>query len=132
MPILIHCTAGKDRTGVLVMILQLLAGCSAETVAEEYRLSEQGLGESWKAEAVGRLLRHPAFEESDSNDVLRMVGAREEVMKAVVKMVERSWGGIEAFLHEVVGVDDNDMIELVRDNLRDDGSWLVVSRPSTP
>ena len=108
------------------MTILLLAGCSAETVAEEYHLSEQGLGPSWKAEAVGRLLRHPVFQGSDGHDILRMVGAREEVMMAVVMMVERLWGGIEGFLRGVVGVDEG-CIERARDNLRDvDGSWLLV------
>lgn len=133
-PILINCTAGKDRTGVLIMIILLLAGCSAEVVAEEYHLSEQGLGPAWKAEAVGRLLRHPVFKGSDSNGISRMVGAREEVMRAVVMMVERQWGGVEGFLRGVIGVDE-DTIERAKDVLRDmegSGSWLMVSRPGTP
>ena len=115
------------------MIILLLAGCSAETVAEEYHLSEQGLGPSWKGEAVGRLSRHPAFKGSDSDGILRMVGARDEVMRAVAMMVERLWGGIEGFLRREIGVDE-DTIERARDNLRDvdGGSWLMVSRPGTP
>ncbi|KAL9077433.1 MAG: hypothetical protein Q9161_000278 [Pseudevernia consocians] len=133
-PILINCTAGKDRTGVLIMIILLLAGCSAQVVAEEYQLSEQGLGPAWKAEAVNRLLRHPVFKGSDSHDIPRMVGAREEVMRAVVMMVEKQWGGVEGFLRKVIGVDEGTM-ERSKYNLRDadgSGSWLLVSRPGTP
>lgn len=111
------------------MIILLLAGCSAETVAEEYHLSEQGLGPFWKAEAVGRLLRHPAFKGSDGNGILRMVGAREEVMRAVVMMVERLWGDVEGFLRREIGVEGT--IERARDNMRDN-EWLLVSRPGTP
>lgn len=116
------------------MIILLLAGCSAEVVAEEYHLSEEGLGPAWETEAVGRLLRHPVFERSDSGDVLRMVGARKEVMRAVVMMVERQWGGVEGFLREAIGVDEV-TIERAKDALRDvdgSGSWLLVSRPGTP
>ena len=116
------------------MIILLLAGCSAETVAEEYHLSEQGLGSSWKDEAVSRLLRHAAFKECDSHDgILRMVSARDDVMRAVIRMMERLWGGVEGFLRGVIGVDEGRM-ERTRDNLRDvdGGSWLMVSRPGTP
>lgn len=113
------------------MVVLLLAGCSAEVVAEEYHLSEQGLGPAWKADAVGRLLRHPVFQGSDSHDILRMVSAREEVMRAVVAMVERLWGGVEGFVRDL-GVDE-DTIERAKDALRDgSGSWLLVSRPGTP
>ena len=116
------------------MIILLLAGCSTETVAEEYHLSEQGLGSSWKGEAVSRLLRHPSFEGYDSHDgILRMVSAREDVMRAAVTMMERLWVSVEGFLGGVVGVDE-DTMERAKDNLRDvDGSsWLMVSRPGTP
>ena len=116
------------------MIILLLAGCSAETVAEEYHLSEQGLGPSWKGEAVSRLLRHPSFKGYDSYDgILRMVSAREDVMRAVVTMMERLWVSVEGFLGEVVGMDEG-TTERAKDNLRDvDGSsWLMVSRPGTP
>lgn len=116
------------------MIILLLAGCSAEVVAEEYHLSEPGLGPAWKVEAVGRLRRHPVFKGSDSHDILRMVGAREDVMRAVVMMVEKLWGSVEGFLRKVIGVDEG-TIERSKYNLRDidgSGSWLLVSRPETP
>ena len=115
------------------MVILLLAGCSAETVAEEYHLSEQGLGPFWKAEAVGRLLGHAAFEGSDGNGIIRMVSAREDVMRAVVMMVERVWDDVEGFLRREIGVEEG-TIERARDNLRDvdGGSWLLVSRPGTP
>lgn len=31
-----HCTAGKDRTGIAAMMIQLALGCSKESVVEEY------------------------------------------------------------------------------------------------
>lgn len=88
------------------MILLLLAGCSAEVVAEEYHLSEQGLGAAWKTEAAGRLLRNPVFKGSDSHDILRMVGAREDVMRAVIIMMERQWGSVEGYLRGMIGVNE--------------------------
>lgn len=40
---LIHCSMGKDRTGVVFAILLILAGVSEETVSEEYSLSGAAL-----------------------------------------------------------------------------------------
>lgn len=44
-PFLVHCFAGKDRTGVAAAILLKIAGCADEVVASEYALTEVGLAE---------------------------------------------------------------------------------------
>jgi protein-tyrosine phosphatase len=38
-PVLIHCTAGKDRTGLVIALLLGLLNVPAETIIEDYRLS---------------------------------------------------------------------------------------------
>lgn len=40
--IIIHCTAGKDRTGVFCMLLLGLCGVDEEIIANEYALSNRG------------------------------------------------------------------------------------------
>lgn len=99
-PLLINCTAGKDRTGIIVMVLMLLAGCSTRDIAREYHLSEEGLGIQWKTEVMGRLMKTPPFIGKDAMVMQRAVGARAEVMTDVVGMVEKDWGGIENFLRQ--------------------------------
>ncbi|KAJ9457995.1 Tyrosine-protein phosphatase [Diplonema papillatum] len=39
VPVLVHCTAGKDRTGIVVALLLLLAGVSDEKVVADYAKS---------------------------------------------------------------------------------------------
>ncbi|MFD5810230.1 tyrosine-protein phosphatase [Rhodococcus aetherivorans] len=42
-PVLLHCTAGKDRTGVLVAVLLLAAGVEPDAVVDDYVRSEEAL-----------------------------------------------------------------------------------------
>ena len=42
-PFVFHCTAGKDRTGMLGMLILLLAGVDRNTIAKEYELTTVGL-----------------------------------------------------------------------------------------
>ena len=44
LPALIHCAAGKDRTGVAIGVLLAAVGTRPEHIAEDYALSEQCLG----------------------------------------------------------------------------------------
>ncbi|KAF7674003.1 hypothetical protein GT037_007769 [Alternaria burnsii] len=50
-PVLVHCTQGKDRTGLIVMLVLLLLGVDQKTIDDDYRLSEPEL----EPEKEGRL-----------------------------------------------------------------------------
>jgi protein tyrosine/serine phosphatase len=39
-PLLFHCTSGKDRTGVVAALIQLLLGVAEELVVEDYALTD--------------------------------------------------------------------------------------------
>ena len=49
LPLLIHCTHGKDRTGVLVALLLSACGISQEDIIEDYALSHD-----WGCSVPGR------------------------------------------------------------------------------
>jgi protein-tyrosine phosphatase len=44
LPALIHCAAGKDRTGVVVALLLEAAGVTREAISQDYALSAECLG----------------------------------------------------------------------------------------
>lgn len=50
-PVVFHCTAGKDRTGVLAALVQDLVGMSDDDIVADYALSREALRrwESWAA-----------------------------------------------------------------------------------
>ena len=55
---LIHCTAGKDRTGIFFGVLFSFLGVPHDVIAEEYNLTEAGLGHI-RDEVVARLMQSP-------------------------------------------------------------------------
>lgn len=58
--VLVHCTAGKDRTGIFFGVLFDYLGVDRQIIADEYNLTELGLG-SVREEVVARLLKSVAF-----------------------------------------------------------------------
>lgn len=110
-----HCTAGKDRTGLLAALLLLLAGVENEAVAEEYALTDVGLA-SLREGFVERLMRHPSLN-GDEVGVRNMVSSKRENMLASLEMLEQEFGGCEVYLTERCGLTEEELARL-RDRLR--------------
>lgn len=47
--IVVHCAAGRDRTGMIMMMLLLLAGVDQNDIATDYELSVRAVNEYFKA-----------------------------------------------------------------------------------
>jgi hypothetical protein len=125
---LIHCTAGKDRTGIFFGVLFKFLGMDDEAIATEYNLTEAGLGDVREG-IVDRLALSPAFREYAAKKLgkevealdqetvgqmgkkaaARMVGARKESMLRSLKMVERIWGSAEGYLKTEIGLGDREL-----------------------
>lgn len=60
---LIHCSLGKDRTGVICALILSLCGVSDEDVAKDYSFSEKELAPLLPSHAE-KLSGNPAFKAS--------------------------------------------------------------------
>ncbi len=60
-PLIVHCTAGKDRTGVLCALILSLCGVEDDIVAHEYSLTDIGLNTEWKTAVTEHLMDNPAL-----------------------------------------------------------------------
>jgi protein tyrosine/serine phosphatase len=125
--ILVHCTAGKDRAGCLVAVVLGLLGVPDEIVAEEYALSDVGMG-PMKEHFVQRLLSTGVFDGSSDPRAAaeRMIAARKESMLATLEMVRERWGGMEGYVKEVARVDDEVVARVRRNCLVSVGSQTDV------
>ena len=113
--VFMHCTTGNNRTGVFVALILLLLGVTGELVAQEYALSEAGLAPTRHIN-VERLLKKGAFQEYGPEEArrkcMRMVGARQESMEALIVEVEKTWGGAEGYFLREVGLSEEDLEKL--------------------
>lgn len=73
-PCLVHCTAGKDRTGLLCAIVLSLCGVDDATIAWEYGLTDEGLA-PLKPAMVRGLMAAPGVA-LDEEGALRMLSSR--------------------------------------------------------
>ncbi|TEY76057.1 hypothetical protein BOTCAL_0061g00160 [Botryotinia calthae] len=114
-PLIVHCTAGKDRTGVLCALILSLCGVDDEVVAREYSLTTFGLPQEWKAGIIKHLMEHPAIKD-DHEGAENLISSKAENMLATFKMLHEKFGGAESYVIEKCGL-TIDEVERIRKNL---------------
>ncbi|GJJ07072.1 hypothetical protein Clacol_001271 [Clathrus columnatus] len=112
--ILFHCTAGKDRTGVLAALILKLAGVDSEDIAKDYALTRVGR-EPERALVISRLSKEPTFE-NNKESMLNLLEARAETMAAFLELLDEKYGGVQTYLEKYLGFSPEDVIT-IRDHL---------------
>src|SRR3954469_5063609 len=100
-PMVFHCTAGKDRTGLMAMLLLGALGVSDDDIVADYELTTH-----YRSNKRIEVLR-PQLEAAgvDIELVRPFLTAQAPVMAATVARLHRDYGSIEAFLLARTGVD---------------------------
>ncbi|MER1996345.1 MAG: tyrosine-protein phosphatase [Arthrobacter sp.] len=94
--VLIHCSAGKDRTGVAAALLLDAAGAARDAVVADYQRSEQQLGGEWSGRMLG-IVAGMGIPLSD--EVLTLITrAPAEAIGAALDWVEETHGSSAAYL----------------------------------
>lgn len=103
LPALYHCNSGRDRAGLVTMLLLSIAGVPAETIVQDYSSSATYLWRRIPDRAAGRRLRlDPA--DFDTTDEFRQAYETERniappfAMRASIEHLEREYGGVRPYL----------------------------------
>ncbi len=101
-PLLLHCRAGRDRTGFVAAVIQLSLGVSTEAIIEEYlRSNAYLLPQARHAVLVLRLISLGLFPVENLRAVF-MSQAR--YIHTIIGKIECEYGGIVGYL-EKCGID---------------------------
>jgi hypothetical protein len=109
---LVHCAAGKDRTGTVVALALTLAGVEREAVVADYVASSERV-----EGVVARLLASSTYADNLRGRPISSHLSRPEAMTTFLDHLEQKYGGVEAVLTRM-GWTDEDTAQL-RAKLRD-------------
>ena len=118
LPMVIHCTAGKDRTGFAVAMLLTLLGVDRRAIVEEYLLTTRAAPTperlAYVHELVALHLGHPV----QAGVVASVLWAAAAYLEAAFDTVEALHGSVERYLREACGLDAAEL-EAIRRALLD-------------
>ena len=106
----IHCRAGKDRTGVVTAVVLDLLGVSNEDIAEDYSLTALAM-----PDIMNRLRQSPTYSENVKKLPDEMYSATKETMIKFLELAKQELGAFESWLL-ANGVMERELDQL-RDNL---------------
>ena len=97
LPAIVHCTAGKDRTGLIVALLLGLVGVPAATIIADYALSSQYLVGTYLEEARQRAAHNDIPWEWFQHQVI----CPPEFMHTTLQYLDERHGGIVAYVRRI-------------------------------
>ncbi|KAJ4316643.1 hypothetical protein N0V84_007763 [Fusarium piperis] len=115
-PFLFHCTAGRDRTGVVAGLLQTLAGTEQPDVIFDYMLSRIGTEQS-RDRLVVFMKTALGLDDPETPGFWNMASLRPTFWKALVEGVDVEFGGWDGYVTKALGFSADDL-ETIKRNLR--------------
>jgi protein-tyrosine phosphatase len=97
---LFHCTAGKDRTGIVSALLLANAGVSSEVITQDYSLTEE-----LAKPMLERLLREAVKNGLDKESYSQLLTSKAATMQATLWYLEARFGSIEGYLKDGLGLE---------------------------
>ena len=94
-PLLFHCSAGKDRTGLAAALFLAALGVDREVIIEDYLLSAVYLEDKYAEE----IKKFPPLEP--------LMTVKRSYIEAAFNEIDNQYGGVENYLKEYLAVDIN-------------------------
>lgn len=111
-PLVVNCTAGKDRTGIATALILTALGVPYETVKQDFLLSNDAPGmDSLTGALPGPLAKLPP-------EVLKpLTGVEPEYLDTAFVQIKQDYGSVENYLQKELAVGPNEIAALRRNML---------------
>ncbi len=95
-PVLIHCRAGKDRTGFICALVEQAIGVERAAIFQDYLETNNHFGVV--TPRMERMMKIFSFGRLQMENVRASLSAREEYLQAAFDQIEQCHGGLAAYL----------------------------------
>lgn len=112
-PVLYHCTAGKDRTGIITALILTILKFDSATIENDYLLSN-----NYRKQLVQKRLHlahnlHFIYPKMDLNVIEKLSWVEKDYLKAVFLEINKKYGSIDIYIHQNLGISENKRNEYI-------------------
>lgn len=103
--VLIHCAAGKDRTGLLAALTHHLLGVHRDDMIDDYLLTNAAVDLAGRAPAIARQLEAFTGRPASHEAVVAFLGVEAAWLETALDAIAERYGSVDAYLEQALGVD---------------------------
>jgi protein-tyrosine phosphatase len=104
-PIVVHCAAGKDRTGLICALTHHLAGVSHDDLMADYLLTNDEARMARKMSFLGPWLKTNAGVDASDAALRVAVSVHADYLDTAFAVIGERHGSLDAYLEDALGVD---------------------------
>ncbi|MFN3520792.1 MAG: tyrosine-protein phosphatase [Phenylobacterium sp.] len=105
--VVVHCAAGKDRTGMLCAFTQHLAGVHRDDILADYLLTNDEVRILRRMETFGPWLRDLTGQVIADEALRAALSVAPEYLEQAFARIEAEHGGLDRYLDEALGLDSD-------------------------
>ncbi|WP_449401129.1 tyrosine-protein phosphatase [Chryseobacterium wanjuense] len=112
-PVLYHCTAGKDRTGITTALILTILKFDKETIYNEYLLSN-----NYRKKLVDKRLNlahdlHFLYPKMDVKVLENLSWVESDYLDAAFSEINKKYGSVDAYIQQVLGISEDKRQEYI-------------------
>lgn len=100
----IHCAAGKDRTGIACALTLMSLGVEEEAVFADYEFTNQAVDLERRMPRIQQRMEERLARKLDPEALRPMLGVELDYLRAALDEIEARSGSVERYLGDVLGV----------------------------
>jgi len=112
-PVLYHCTAGKDRTGIITALILTILKFDRTTIYNDYLLSN-----NYRKQLVQKRLHlannlHFLYPKMDLNVIEKLSWVEKNYLETAFFEIDKKYGSIDIYIHQNLGISENKRNEYI-------------------
>lgn len=104
--VLIHCAAGKDRTGILAALTHHLAGVSEDDIVADFLLTNDPGRFERRVPVMMQVMKDLTGKTPTEDAVRTALGVEAHYLENAFRAIHERHGSLDAYLEEALGVDE--------------------------